>query len=187
MGDSVNIEPLATGSLRIWLSEEELNKWELDKEETIRRPAVRRLVRQAYRRLNRRAPQRLLAELIPVEGGGVLLVSPVTYPHPGSPAVYHIADGDALLDLLSQWRGSADEVSVPHCCLYEQGEGYDLAVYPLQPLSARQQHLLAEYGTLLGSGEGVAAHCAEYGTLLGAGTLLTAPAPPPPKPEALPH
>lgn len=187
MGDSVKIEPLATGSLRIWLSEEELNKWELDREEPIRQPAVRRLVRQAFRRLNRRAPQRLLAELIPVDGGGVLLVSPVTYPHPKSPAVYHIADADELLELFRQWRMCADETPDPDCCLYEQEEGYDLAVYPLQPLSHRRQHLLAEYGTLLGSGEGIAAHCAEYGSLLAAGKLLTAPGSAPPAPADPPR
>lgn len=183
----MKIEPLETGSLRIWLSEEELNKWELDGEQPMRQPAVRRLLRQVFRRLDRHAPSRLLAELIPVAGGGILLVTPNDHPRPQNPAVYRIADANDLLDLFWQWRQGDRDSSTPACCLYEQGKGYDLAVYPVEPLSPRQQRLLAEYGTLLGCGEGVAARCAEYGTLLAAGELFTAPVPPPPEPEALPH
>ena len=180
----MKIEPLETGSLRIWLSEEELNKWELDGEQPMRQPTVRRLLRQVFRRLDRHIPSRLLAELIPVAGGGVLLVTPTDRPCPQNPAVYRIASADDLLDLCRQWSRQ-EGGAVPACCLYEHEEGYDLAVYPAEPMAPRQQHLLEEYGMLLGCGAGIAARCAEYGTLLSAGALFTAPAPPPPEPEAL--
>ena len=188
MGGSVNIEPIANRSLRVWLSEQELHMWELDSDGVGQRQAVRRLLRQIYRRIKRSPPARLTAELIPVDGGGVLLITPENgYSMADSPWVYRVADADGLLELLRQWRLCTEGTAEPSCCLYQSGEGYNLVVYPTEPLSPRQQHLLWEYGYPIGSGEGAAAHCGEYGELLCAGALLTAPAPTQPDREGLRH
>ena len=164
----MNIEPIQGGLLRVWLAEEELQQWGLLEREPSRRQ-VRRLVRQVLAAVGRR-PGSVSAELIPVQGGGVLLISPRIYPEAGQPVVYQL-EADALLALWERWP---EEGVLPVCALYELEEAYWLAVYPDEPLTSEQMRLLLEYGTPLAGGEGAAAHAAEYGTLVAMGALLTA-------------
>ena len=183
----MKIEPISNGSLRIWLTEEETEQWGLHTADKDLSPLIRRLVRQALSVTGRRPSVRLLAEMIPVEGGCVLLVSPSLRPDERQPAVYRVPDEDALLLLREQWLRletcSAAGSDLPPCLsLYARDGGYDLAVYPGAPLSQQQLHLLLEYGDLLGCGEGAVAHCAEYGRLLAAGEVFTYRAPDPPAP-----
>lgn len=181
----MTVEPIENGCLRVWLTDAELEQWGLNRAEpSIRR--VRRLIRQISAAAGWSDAHRVTAELIPIDSGGVLLVSPWTYPPTDTPSVYHLQDGDALLDLLRQWRYITDE-DAPSCSLYEGEGGYHLVVYPQTPLSDRQQNLLLEYGTLLGEGEGAAARCGEYNVLIQAGWVLTEPAPPLPERGDPPH
>ncbi len=174
----MTVEPIANGRLRVWLTDEELEEWGLtDTQPSMRR--VRRLVRQVSAAVGWTDPGRVTAELIPIQGGGVLLVSPWVLPPVDTPAVYHLSDGDALLDLIRRW-GYIEEETQPLCSLYANEGGYDLVVYPQQPLSHRRHCLLLEYGTPAGSGEGAAARCGEYGQLIRAGWMLTECAPTPP-------
>jgi len=175
----VNIEPIHDGCLRVWLAEEELHQWGLSENQPDPR-RVRRLVRQVLASVGRR-PARVSAELIPVADGGVLLISPRLYPESGGPAVYGLTDPDALLALWERWPAGEP---VPVCALYELGEEYRLAVYPEEPLSPVQMHLLLEYGVPLTGGEGAIAHAAEYGQLIGVGRLFTECEPRPPVPSA---
>ncbi len=175
-GIAVKIEPIHDGCLRVWLAEEELEQWSLLDPHPDRR-RIRRLVRRVLDAVGR-DPGRVTAELIPVMGGGVLLISPGWHREDGQPMVYRL-EGDALLELWERWPTGEPG---PVCALYEQGDAYWLAVYPDGPLSQRQQRLLSEYGPPIAGGEGAAAHAAEYGVLVGMGTLLTAGEPRPPEP-----
>lgn len=163
----MNIEPIHDGLLRVWLTEEELPQWGLG--EVPDRRQIRRLVRRAMAAVGQR-PGQVTAELIPVMGGGVLLISPRVHWEAGQPAVYCL-DAEALLDLWERWP---KEKPMPVCALYELGEEYRLAVYPEETLAPQQIHLLLEYGTPLAGGEGAVAHAAEYGTLVAMGNLFTA-------------
>lgn len=176
----MTIEPIAEHRLRVWLTEDDLEQWGLDAGPSPM-GRVRRLVRQVCAAAGWPEGDRVTAELIPVDGGGLLLISPWTVEAGDAPAVYHLADGDALLDLILQW-GYIEEQR-PLCSLYARDGGYDLAVYADGPLSPRQQSLLWEYGTPAGSGAGAAARCGEYGTLIRAGSDLyfTERAPHPPE------
>ena len=183
----MKIEPISNGSLRIWLTEEETEQWGLHTAAGDPGPPVRRLVRQALSMTGRRPPVRLLAEMIPVEGGCVLLVSPSLHPDGRQPAVYRVPDEDTLLLLREQWLrlenySASGSDGMPCLSLYARDGGYDLVVYPVSPLTQQQMHLLLEYGDLLGCGEGTVAHCAEYGRLLAAGEVFTYRAPDPPVP-----
>ncbi len=178
----MKIEPIDEGRLRVWLNEEETERWGLWSAPEQR---VRRLVRQVMAAVGRR-PCRLLAEAIPVAGGSVLLISRLLRPRAEEIAVYHLPDEDTLLSLIRQWRKVPDDTQ-PYCALYEAGAGYRLAVYPDGTLSPRQSRLLLEYGTLVGCGEGAAAHAAEYDRRIGDGALLTADAPHPPAPGGPAH
>ena len=160
----MNIEPISNGNLRIWLAENEMKEWGLEQGTD----GIRRLVRRAFSVTGRRQPSRTWAEMIPVEGGCVVLVSPMLHTH-RLPAVYAL-EGDALLEVYARYEGQAAQVyavdNLYHAVLYdEEGES-----------------LLREYGQPLGYGEGMAAHTAEYGTW-----VLTMPAPQPPAGEDRAH
>lgn len=183
----MNIEPIDNGCIRIWMGEEEAAEWGLSTTRTDGR-RLSRLVRRAMVSVGRRPGKRMAAEMIPVEGGWLVLVSPHCVPDATEPAVYHLPDGDALLLLREQWcRLTGDTQEGPLFTLYEQGEGYDLAVYPSEPLDPVQLHLLLEYGSLVGYGAAAVARAAEYGTPLMSGAVLTAPAHRPPDPADPPH
>jgi len=180
----VTVEPIENGCLRVWLTDTELREWGLDAPQPSA-GRIRRLIRQISAAAEWSDTRRVTAELIPVEDGGVLLVSPWVRSPADTPSVYYLQDGDTLLDLLRQWRYITDD-DPPTCLLYRAEKGYVLVVYPALSLSYRRQCLLTEYGTLIGEGEGVAAHCGEYGQLIRAG-WLTEPAPPLPEPQDPPH
>lgn len=171
----MHIEPIDGGSLRVWLSEEELQEWGLQAQTPDRR-LVRRLVRQITETAGQPAGK-VTAELIPVMGGGVLLISGRVCIESGQPAVYRLVSEDALLDLWERWPKKSP---APVSTLYEIGEDYWLAVYPDGPLTAEQRHLLLEYGIPLSGGEGAIAHAAEYGRVIAA-DVLTAGVPDPPE------
>jgi hypothetical protein len=163
----VNIEPISNGNLRIWLAEEEIREWGLEDGDG---GGVRRLVRRALSAVGRRPAARMCAEMIPVEGGCVLLVSTEVH-NRRLPTVFVVTGEDALLEVYARWHpqwGSAAHV-------YAVGEDYHVLLY-----SEEGESLLREYGHRLGCGEGMAAHTAEYGCWVGE---ITAPAPAPPTRE----
>lgn len=176
----MRIEPIPGDCLRIWLAEEECEEWGLGSEPTDRRRFRRRL-RSALATVGHRWPERLMAEVVPVEGGCLLLVTPQLWPDDNQPAVYGVPDEDNLLALMEQWQRGAEE-SQPTVSLYGVAEGYHLVVYPDGTLSQRQRHLLLEYATLEGCGEGAAAHSAEYGRGIATGIRLTDRGRRPPEP-----
>ena len=164
----MKIEPIDNGNLRIWLAEEEIEEWGLNDS---RGGGVRRLVRRALSAVGRRLTSRTLAEMIPVEGGCVVLVS--TYiPRVALPAVY-AADEASLAQIGARWRVPMGE----NALVYAVDDGYRLVVYSDDRLEEKSDALLREYAQPLGGGEGLAAHVAEYGR------LITTLAPVPPTPE----
>lgn len=159
-GDTVKIEPISNGNLRIWLAENEIEEWGL---EDSRRKGVRRLVRHALAAVGRRSAPRVWAEMIPVEGGCVLLVSSGVH-NPQQPMVYAV-EAEMLAQVYARWRPASAEAAQ----VYAVDEGYHVVLY-----GGQSDALLREYGIPLGSGEGMAAHTAEYGEWVGE---ITAPAP----------
>lgn len=165
----MKIEPISNGNLRIWLAEEEVKEWRL---EDSRGKGVRRLVRHALSVVGRSPAARVRAELIPVDGGWVLLVS--TAVHKPYPLVYAV-EGAMLPQIYARWRPAEDETAQ----VYAMDAGYRVVLY-----GERSDALLREYGTPLGCGAELAAHTAEYGRWVGE---ITAPAPRLPEREGQPH
>lgn len=165
-GDTVKIEPISNGNLRIWLADNEIEEWRLEDSQG---KGVRRLVRYALSSVGRRPVGRLWAEMIPVEGGCILLVSPAVH-NPLQPLVY-VLEEDALAQVRVRWRPSPEETAQ----VYALGEQYRVVLY-----GQRSDTLLREYGTPLGGGAGMAAHVAEYGRWMGE---ITEPAPRQPEHE----
>lgn len=195
----MKVEPIEAGSLRVWVSTQELRSRDIllknideqgcPKDQQTRRQLYR-LIRQALSTAGRHPYSDVLVEWIPVDEGFVLLVSPL-HAAPAVPQVYAIPDADTLYALAERWH-HVNEEEAPGNALYERGEGYDLVVYPLSgPWTARRR-LLQEHGQLRGCGQVAAAVTAEHGRLL-ADTdalhtlLFTAPAPAAPAPADSPH
>ncbi len=165
----MKVEPISNGNLRIWLSQEELDKQDREGEAWL---CLRQVLRTAQTRLSRLG-KHILAELIPVAGGWVLLLSARRNSLAVGPTVYRIADVGTLYRLAEQWAAvSAETPMSGHTCLYETDGGYDLAVYPVPRLDRRLAALLRRFGTPIGRGEAAAACAAEYGRLLAAGDAL---------------
>lgn len=160
----MKVEPISNGSLRIWLSQEEVEQQESEGEAWQR---LRQVLQTAQTRLSRLG-KHILAELIPVAGGWVLLLSARRTVPCGGPSVWRIADVGALYCLAERWN-----LSVPaHISLYETENGYALVVYPAPRLSRQQTALLREFGIPIGQGDAAAAYVAERGRLLAAGNAL---------------
>ena len=153
----MKIEPISNGNLRIWLAEDEIEAWGLEEGY-----GIRRLVRRALAAVGRRPTTQMGAEMIPVEGGCVVLVSPIT--HGRLPIVYAVAAED-LQAVCDRWPTPTEGAAQ----VYAMENDYRIVAY-----GDDAAYLLREYGCPIGRGEGVAAHVAEYGTLF---TVL-APAPP---------
>lgn len=160
----MKVEPISNGNLRIWLSQEEVDKQEREGDAFL---CLRRVLQTAQTRLSRLG-KHILAELIPVAGGWVLLLSARRNTPCSGPVVYRIADVGALYRLAERW----DSSTPAHTSLYETDDGYDLAVYPIPRLSRRQTALLREFGVPIGRGEAAVACAAEHGRLLAAGDAL---------------
>lgn len=153
----MKIEPISNGNLRIWLAEEEIEAWGLEEGY-----GVRRLVRRALAAVGRRPTTHIGAEMIPVEGGCVVLVSPIT---PSRLPIVYAVEAGALSGVCDRWP----QLSTQAAQVYAMEDGYRIIAY-----GDDAEYLLREYGYPVGYGEGVAAHVAEYGQLF---TVL-APAPP---------
>ena len=147
----MKIEPISNGNLRIWLAEDEIKEWGL---EDGRSDGVRRLVRRALKAVGRRATARVWAEMIPVAGGCVVLVSTEVHRR-AQPAVYGVEKA-MVEEVAARLRLSAGEIAqvyemdgTCYVLLFSEGDGADA--------------LLREYGQPIGCGEALAAHIAEYG------------------------
>ena len=167
-------EPIGEDSLRVWLSAKELAKWGLGQVQsrTYTRQGVRQLIRYVQQSAGYGPAKLLSAELFPVDGGAVLLLSP--YRTGGGrywPLVYYIDNEEALFALAERWVALPAQAP-PSNALYVYGEGYGLAVYPVETLAQAHRRLVEEYGQPMGRGEVAAAVCAEHGQLLAAGDGL---------------
>lgn len=144
----MQVEGIANGNLRIWLTDEEADAWGLTEG---CRQGIRRLVRRALTAAGQRLTARVTAEMIPVEGGCVVLVSPMVHKR-RQPTVYRV-DAAALAQVNARWHPLWETTAQVYAldgayCVVADGEA---------------EGLLREYGCPVGYGEGAAAHAAEYG------------------------
>ena len=107
--------------------------------------------------------------MIPVEGGCVVLVSPLTPDR--LPIVYGV-DQTALRAVCDRWPRLSEGTAQ----VYIVEDSYRIVAY-----HDDAECLLREYGYPMGYGEGAAAHIKEYGE------LLTVLAPAPPERQDPPH
>lgn len=175
----MKIESLSNGCLRVWLSSGELTRFgvtveTMDGSELRTRRMLEKLLSATYRKQGERcAPA--LAEVIPVDGGCVLLLTPRRRAMGGA-LVFRPLDLEALYALAERWRAVPD---APCTSLYELNSEYRLVVHTVGVLPLSLRRLLCTHGEPLGYGAAAAAALEEHGRLLCAGraleTLLGAP------------
>lgn len=169
----MKIETVANDRLRVWLSDRELSGAGV-RLSALRAddPAVHRLLRRVMTAAKRRIPalraRRCAAELIPVDGGCVLLITPGGRVPDAAPWLYRAADISALLALAAHLRGYPWEQ--PCSTLYAVDGGYLLLLSP--PAAGKRPPIVEEYLTHVGDGAVAAAVAAEHGRLLFAGDAL---------------
>ncbi len=159
----MKVEPISNGNLRIWLSQEEYCRRDGDI-----RTILTRVLQAAGKSLARLGKQ-LVAELIPVEGGCVVLISTRRQPNE-KVFLYRVDTLDKIYRLAEDWVTSLPIYT--QTALYEYETGYIVAIYPQSHLSRRELALLRTYGAFCGRGMLAVAHVAEYGRLLAVGNAL---------------
>lgn len=173
----MKVDRIGSDSLRVWLSDEELEKWGICYA-TMRQGETHtdRLIRQVTalsEQCTGRMKRGTVVEAIPVEGGCVLLVSA---PRPlrveKGPLVFRVEEVEALFRLAERWADACPGNTVPCVSLYEQDDAYAVILYPVAALTPTQKAILREYGRLTGIGAAAAAVVAEHGHLLASGNAL---------------
>lgn len=194
----MKMEPLKNGSLKIWMTEEDMQHFGLQFEhmsahnEATRR-AVSRLISVARDRHLLHTGGELTLEALPLGNGCLLLVTPrcgePLFPLP-QPAVYHLQNADDLLQLTDGLRLLPTN-TLPAASLFAWPTGYRLIVYPHKTKSChRCCQLLCEYAQPINDPLAVA-HTEEHGTALCIGnafrrlrlTTLATSQPTPPDPQ----
>lgn len=174
----MKMEPLSSGDLRIWMTDEELCRWGLRLEdmqagtaETDR--AMRRLLSVARQRLPFHSNGSVLVEVLPLEGGCLFLFSssgrstlPISLPQ-----VYVLESAEAVLGF-GQTLSASRRACLPPASLYRQGEAYVLILYAGLGTTIGCRRLLQEYGHRLGEGYATASYIEEHGTPITVGDAL---------------
>ncbi len=185
------MEGLRGGSLRVWLSAQDMVRFGLEfqslsADNAPTRAAVTKLLEVA----GKRTPlvgEGLTVEAVPVADGCVLLFTPhrrLPPPRMPLPQLFSLQSADDLLDFGRALRGVSE---LPAASLYGWGDTYRLVVYAGIGAPGAIRRLLSEYAIRLGEGTALAAFTEEHGTPIAVGDALSLiacefPPPTPPHP-----
>ena len=162
----MKIEPLHSGNLRIWMTDDDCRRWglwDLRAPETPR--VLRRLLEVARQRVPFQTSGRICLEMLPLDGGCLLLVRAQERPFPSAlPQVYAMDSADALLQLGEALAAKGG--SLPPASLYDLEGQYVLVVFSGETPS------LCDWGVLRGTGYAAVAYVEEYGRPITVGDAL---------------
>ncbi len=174
----MKIEPLNSGDLRIWMTDDELCRWGLRLDEmkagtfsTTR--AIRRLLGVARQRQPFYSNGSVLVEVLPLAGGCLFLFSTPDRPAPAAalPQIYALDSAEAVLQFGERLSAKRQE-SLPPASLYRQGEGYVLILYMGLGTAGGCRRLLQEFGRCTGEGYVAAAYIEEHSQPITVGDAL---------------
>ncbi len=174
----MKMEPLSSGDLRIWMTDEELCRWGLrtenmraDTPQTTR--AIRRLLGIARQRRVFSASGSVLVEALPIEGGCLFLFSTPALPTPPFilPQLYVLESAEALLQF-GETLSTLPDRKLPPASLYRQGDAYVLVLYDGFGTAQGCSRLLQEFGYRLGDGYAATAYIEEHSNPITVGDAL---------------
>ena len=174
----MKIEPLSSGDLRIWMTDDELCRWGLRLDEMkAGTPGVNRAIRRLLGVARQRRPfysnGSVLVEALALEGGCLFLFSAPDRPsEPAAlPQVYALDSAEAVLQFGERLSAKGQEY-LPPASLYRQGEGYALILYRGLGMSGGCRRLLQEFGHCTGEGYVAAAYVEEHSQPITVGDAL---------------
>ncbi len=174
----MKIEPLSSGALKIWMSEEELQRWGLsfetlgtDKVRTHR--ALIKLLGIAKQRLVACPEEEMRVEIMALHSGYLFLIIPEkdSWSPVCNPKIYAIADAEQLLRL-GENLAANHAGELPLSSLYEWNKEYRLIVYSASRKRSREWRILSEFAQCVAEGNGAAAFLEEHGVPIIQGTAL---------------
>ncbi len=174
----MKIEPLNSGALKIWMSEEELGRWGLsfetlgtDKVRTHR--ALIKLLGIAKQRLANCPKEELRVEIIALHSGYLFLITPEknNWQPICTPKIYAISNAEELLRLGENLAANHRE-ELPLSSLYEWNKEYRLVVYGVGHKQSGEWRVLSEFAQCVAEGDGAAAFLEEHGIPIIQGTAL---------------
>ncbi|MBR2406857.1 MAG: hypothetical protein IKB04_07475 [Clostridia bacterium] len=174
----MKMEPLKGGSLRIWMTHTDMQHWglqfeRLDARDACTRRALLRLISVAQERLAFRADGELTVEALPIDGGCLLLLAPLTplLICPTEPTVYTVHTADDLLRLGSGLCRFPQD-TLPTASLFAWDEEYRLIVYADKAPTTALRRLLGEFADRTAKGYTAAAFTEEHGRAVAVGNAL---------------
>lgn len=174
----MKMEPLKSGRLKIWLTARDMEQWGLRFEtmstaDRATRHALLRLIAVARERASLNTEDGVTAEVIPLDGGCLMLLTPLS-PLPPCAAEPVICTFQNENDLLGFGRGlrPLEESALPTSSLFGWGTAYRLIVYPSPTVSRSVKALLGEYAIPTARGYPAAAYTEEHGVPLSVGDAL---------------
>ncbi len=175
------MELLDNGCLKILLTEDDLRAFHLtfedmDYSNDNTRNILHQLLETAHEETGFDPNGSLVIEALPVDGGCLLLLTPVSskrrvrMKRAIGPFVYELEDADTVLRFARSVYGHTP----PMCgsSLYQFDNRYRLVLYPGQALSKEMTHMLNEFAHLAGEGDAAAAFTAEHGASISVGDAL---------------
>lgn len=175
----MKMEPLRGGSLKIWMTHTDMQHWGLrfdrmDAHDEATRRAVLRLITVAKERLAFGAVGELTVEALPIDGGCLLLLTPLDAAplfRRSEPVIYTIRSAD---DLLRFGHGLCrlPASTLPYSSLFGWERGYRLIVYPDATAGTACRRLLSEFTETTAKGQAAAAYTEEHGKPLLIGDAL---------------
>ncbi len=174
----MKIEPLNSGALKIWMSEEELQRWGLsfeslgtDKVRTHR--ALIKLLGIAKQRLVDCPEEEMRVEVIALHSGCLFLITPEkdSLQPICTPKIYAIADAEELLRL-GENLAANHAGELPLSSLYGWDKEYRLIVYGASRQQSDEWRILSEFAQCVAEGNSAAAFLEEHGVPIIQGTAL---------------
>lgn len=175
----MKMEPLRGGCLKIWMTQADMQHWGLqfdrmDARDEATRRAVLRLITVARERLALGAISELTVEALPIDGGCLLLLTPLDAAplfRRSEPVIYTVRSAD---DLLCLGRGLCrlPASALPSSSLFGWERGYRLIVYPDATTGTACRRLLSEFSEATAKGRAAAAYTEEHGEPLLIGDAL---------------
>ena len=174
----MKIEPLSSGDLRIWMTDEEQYRWGLCLKDmkvgtagTER--AIRRLLGVARQRLPFHSSGNVLVEALPLEGGCLFLLSSPDRLAPAAkvPQIYALDSAEAVMQL-GETLSVAKYNGLPPASLYRQGDAYVLILYAGLGNAGGCRRVLQEFGRRTGEGYAAASYIEEHSQPITVGNAL---------------
>ncbi len=175
----MKMEPLKSGVLKIWMGEEEMQRWGLTPKtlEAGDEPAYRALTKWldiAEERFNFTTRGGAKVEVLPFDSGYLFLVIPEAQAGAHTvcvPQIYAIADENELLRL-GENLTAVNARGLPLASLYRFRQEYRLITYMGRRKQSSVRRVLSEFAQLVEEGAGAAAFLEEHGTPIIRGIAL---------------